>query len=91
MAPLADTYRTIGLSVSLLDTVSTRKNAGSPIEACKQLIRLPQHFLNLFRNRCFGRNAVFVLRLESEQGFAILVAAQRENREDETSAVLGSE
>jgi len=38
--------------------------------------------------RCFGRNAVFVLRLEAEQRFAILVAAQRENREDETSAVL---
>ena len=41
--------------------------------------------------RCFGRNAVLVLRLEAEQRIAVLVAAQRENRENETSAVLRSE
>ena len=32
--------------------------------------------------RCLSRNAVLVLRLETEQRFAILVAAQREDRED---------
>src|SRR6516162_5338076 len=41
--------------------------------------------------RCFGRNAVFLLRLEAEQRFAILVAAQRKNRKDEIGAVLRSE
>src|ERR1700757_1804386 len=41
--------------------------------------------------RCFGGNAVFVLRLQAEQRLAVLVAAQCENREDETCAVLRSE
>ena len=41
--------------------------------------------------RCFGHNAVFVLRLQAEQRLAVLVAAQCENRGDETCAVLRSE
>jgi hypothetical protein len=38
-----------------------------------------------------GRNPIFVLWLEAERRFAILAAAQRENREHENSVFLGSE